>query len=85
MADITSSADKTMNKALSVVIVLAIIGATIGLMFTNLGNIIANFTNVDTGNETVDLIINSALVLVVGLSVPLGIVKLVQKSTNVGK
>lgn len=80
--DLLSTADGTLNKTLSIIIVLTIIGGVIGLIFTSLGSIVENFTLVDTGNTTLDLVISGALVLVVGFGIVLGIVRLIQKAVN---
>lgn len=79
---IIGDADRTANKTIGLVVVLAIIGGTIGSVFTNLGTIVAEFLNISTGSTVIDTIVSSALVLLVGFAVVFGIVRLIQNAAG---
>lgn len=80
--DIGSKAEGTAGKTIGLVVILAIIGGTLGGIFSNLGVVVGEFTNVSTGNAVLDTIISSGLVLLVGVAVVFGIVKLIQRAAS---
>ncbi len=80
--DIGTKAEDSANKTIGLVVVLAIIGGTIGSIFTNLGSVISNFTGVSTGLPLLDDIIAGALALLVGILVVFGVIKMIQRATD---
>ncbi len=81
MPDLYGASEGVIGKILAFVVVLAIVGGTIALVFTNLGTVMAAFTTPDTGNDTLDAII-PVLGLVLGVSVVFGIVAIVSKAVK---
>lgn len=79
--DLAGKSESVMDKVLTFVVVLALIGGTIALVFTNLGTVITAFKSPDTGNDTLDSII-PILGLVVGVIVVFGIVRLIKKAVG---
>lgn len=79
--DLGSKAEGVMDKVLGFVVVLALIGGTIALVFTNLGTVLTAFAAPDTGNTTLDAII-PILGLVVGVIVVFGIVGLIRRAVS---
>lgn len=81
MADLASGAENTIDKVLTFIVVLALLGGTIGLVFTNLNTLVDAFQQF-TSNNTVLQAIVVIFGLVIGVFVVLGIVKLVRKSLD---
>lgn len=77
MSDLSATAENTVERIIGVIVVLAIIGATAALMFTNLGVVLDVFTSVDTGNTVLDAVI-PVLAIPLGLTVVFGLYKLVR-------
>lgn len=72
--DLGSKAESALDGMLGIVVVLALIGGTISLVFANLGDVIAAFENPATGNVVLDGIL-PVLGLVVGIIVAFGVVR----------
>jgi len=81
MPDLYGASEGVIGKVLAFVVVLAIVGGTIALVFTNLGSVITEFESATTGNATLDAII-PILGLVVGVGVVFGIVAIIVKATK---
>ncbi len=79
--DIAGASEGVIGKVLTLVVVLAILGGTIALVFTNLGTVIAEFTGASTGSDTLDSII-VVLGLVVGITVVFGLVGVIAKAVK---
>lgn len=79
--DIQSKAVKVVGAIIGFIVVLAIAGATVGDVFTNLGTVVTEFTNATTGNATLDAII-PVLGILVGLGVVFGLVTLLTRSSG---
>lgn len=77
--DISNVAESTVGKVLGLIVVLAILGGTIALVFTNLGTVIAAFEGATTGNAVVDAVA-PVFAIVIGLAVLLGLAALAIKA-----
>lgn len=77
-----ASANGTIEKVLAFIVVLAILGGTIALVFTNLDTLVTAFENFTSSNAVLAALV-PVFGLVLGIGVILGIVKLVKRSTNV--
>lgn len=82
MADLSSVAEDTITKVIGFIVVLALLGGTIALVFTNLNTLVDAFLDY-TSNSTVLQALVPIFGLVLGVFIVLGIVKLVRRSTNV--
>lgn len=82
MADLSSVAEDTITKVIGFIVVLALLGGTIALVFTNLNTLVDAFLAY-TSNSTVLQALVPIFGLVLGVFIVLGIVKLVRRSTNV--
>ncbi len=80
-ADLYGASEGVIGKVLTFVVVLAILGGTIALVFTNLGTVMAAFTAPDTGNDTLDTII-PVLGLVLGVTVVFGLVAIATRAVK---
>lgn len=84
MADgLSDKAESTINAVLGFIVVLAILGGTIALVFTNMDTLTSaflNYTNADS--STLEALV-PIFGLVLGVLIVLGIVKLVRKGTDV--
>lgn len=72
--DLGSKAESALDGMLGLVVILALVGGTIALVFTNLGDVIAAFASPDTGSVVLDGILPT-LGLVVGIIVSFGVVR----------
>lgn len=79
--DLSGAAEGVLARVITFIVVLAVVGGTIGLVFTNLGDVVAAFATPATGDATLDAII-PILGLVVGFGVVFGIVGLILNSTK---
>ncbi len=80
--DITNVAEGTIGKVLGLIIVLAVLGGTIGLVFTNLSTVIDAFNaTTPTGDPVADAII-PVLGILVAVGVVLGLVALVLRAAK---
>lgn len=82
MADLSERTESTINAVLGFVVVLAILGGTIALVFTNLETLVVAFENYTSANATLQALV-PIFGLVLGVLIVLGIVKLVRRSTDV--
>jgi hypothetical protein len=82
MADISEKSESTINAVLGLVVVLALLGGTIALVFTNLDTLVEAFQNFTSSNTTLQAIV-PIFGLVLGVFIVLGIVRLVRRSTDV--
>lgn len=83
MADgLSDKTESTINAVLGFIVVLAILGGTIALVFTNLDTLVSAFENFTSSNATLQLLV-PIFGLVLGVLIVLGIVKLVRRSTDV--
>lgn len=80
MPTLSGQAEDAANRTISLTVVLAILGGTIGGVFTNLGTVMQEFANVSTGNVILDSIITGGLALLVGVGIVFGIVKIAQRA-----
>lgn len=82
MADISGKAESTINAVLGFIVVLALLGGTIALIFTNLDTLVAAFENFTSSNATLAALV-PIFGLVLGVTIVLGVVALVRRSTDV--
>lgn len=82
MADLSAQAEDTITKVIGFIVVLALLGGTVALVFTNLNTLVDAFQNY-TSNNTVLQALVPIFGLVLGVFIVLGIVKLVRHSTQV--
>lgn len=82
MADLSERTESTINSVLGFIVVLALLGGTIALVFTNLDTLVTAFENFTSSNATLQTLV-PIFGLVLGVLIVLGIVKLVRKSTDV--
>ncbi len=82
MADLSEKAESTINTVLGFIVVLALLGGTIALVFTNLDTLVGAFQNFTSENPVLAALV-PIFGLVLGVLIVLGIVKLVKKSTDV--
>ncbi len=82
MADLSERTESTINSVLGFIVVLALLGGTIALVFTNLDTLVTAFENFTSSNATLQALV-PIFGLVLGVLIVLGIVKLVRKSTDV--
>jgi hypothetical protein len=82
MADISGKAESTINAVLGFIVVLALLGGTIALIFTNLETLVAAFENFTSSNATLAALV-PIFGLVLGVAIVLGVVALVRRSTDV--
>lgn len=81
MADISGKAESTINAVLGFVVVLALLGGTIALVFTNMNTLVGAFQNFTSGNATLQALV-PIFGLVLGIGIVLGIVGLVRRATG---
>lgn len=74
-----AQADKTINSVLGIVVILAILGGTIALVFTNLNTVVSAFEDY-TGDNAVLQALVPVFGLVVGIGIVLGLAKLVRRA-----
>lgn len=82
MADLSAQAESTITKVIGFIVVLALLGGTIALVFTNLNTLVDAFQDY-TSNNTVLAALVPIFGLVLGVFIVLGIVKLVRSSAEV--
>lgn len=82
MADLSERTESTINSVLGFIVVLALLGGTIAIVFTNLDTLVNAFQNFTSSNPTLEAIV-PIFGLVLGVLIVLGIVKLVRRSTDV--
>lgn len=77
-------AESTVGKVLGLIVVLAILGGTIAIVFTNLSSVMDAFSApTPTGNTTVDAIL-PVFAILIGLAVALGLVAIVLRAGKGG-
>lgn len=83
MADaLSDKTESTINAVLGFIVVLAILGGTIALVFTNLETLVVAFQNFTSENATLAALV-PIFGLVLGVLIVLGIVRLVRRTTDV--
>lgn len=82
MADLSAQAESTITKVIGFIVVLALLGGTIALVFANLNTLVDAFQDY-TSNNTVLAALVPIFGLVLGVFIVLGIVKLVRSSAEV--
>jgi len=82
MADLSEKAETTINAVLGFIVVLALLGGTIALVFTNLDTLVSAFQDFTSDDPTLAALV-PIFGLVLGVLIVLGIVRLVKKSTDV--
>jgi hypothetical protein len=83
MADLTEKSESTINAVLGFIVVLAILGGTIALVFTNMDAVVGAFSGYTNADSATLAALVPIFGLVLGVLIVLGIVKLVRKSTDV--
>lgn len=82
LSGLSGKAEGTLDAVIGFIVVLAILGGTVALIFTNLDTLVEAFEGF-TSNNTVLAALVPIFGLVLGVLVVLGIVKLVRRFTNV--
>lgn len=82
--DLGSKAEGVTDRVLGLVVVIAILGGTIALVFTNLGVLVGAFSNPSLNNTTLNAIV-PVLGLVCGITAVFGVVRLVKHATAGGE
>jgi len=77
-----ATANGTIEKVLGFIVVLAILGGTIALVFSNLDTLVSAFEDFTSDNAVLAALV-PVFGLVLGIGVVLGIVKLVKRATSV--
>lgn len=72
-------AESTVGKVIGLIVVLAILGGTISLVFSNMGDVMTAFETSATGNATVDAVA-PVFAILIGLGILLGLVTLALKA-----
>lgn len=80
--DLAEKSESTINAVLGFIVVLALLGGTIALVFTNLDTLVSAFEDFTSDNATLQALV-PIFGLVLGVLIVLGIVKLVRKSTDI--
>lgn len=75
-------AENTIARVLGLIVVLALLGGTIALVFTNMDTLIDAFSGYN-GSDPVVTAIVGIFGLVLGVFIVLGIVRIVQRATDV--
>ena len=84
MADgLTDKTESTINAVVGFIVVLAILGGTIALVFTNMDTVVAAFSNYTNPDSATLEALVPIFGLVLGILIVLGIVKLVRRSTDI--
>lgn len=83
MADgLSERTESTINAVLGFIVVLALLGGTVALVFTNMNTLVTAFENFTSDNATLQALV-PIFGLVLGVLIVLGIVKLVRRSTDI--
>lgn len=79
---LSGKTEGVLDRVLGVIVILAILGGTIGLVFTNMDEVINAFTDY-SGNSTVLNALVPIFGLVLGVLIVLGIVKIIRRFSDV--